>query len=72
MSFKLKRRNVTCVQQSFMSGKGISSSAYFVSMICKHCSEPIINVLRIKDMRKLGYNDGELRVVLSGGKLVGR
>ncbi len=71
-SFKLKKCKVLSVKYSAMSERGLANSTFFVNMICKHCGEPLMNLLRVKDMYKLGYNDGELRVVLSGGKLVGR
>ncbi len=71
-SFKLKKRKVLSVQYNAMSERGLANSRFFVTMICKYCGKQLVNVLRVKDMYKLGYSNGELRVVLSGGTLVGR
>jgi len=71
-SFKLHKRKVTGVRRGTVVAMRLEKSRFFVSMMCKHCNAPIMNVLRIKDMRKLGYGDSVLRVVLSSGKLVGK
>ncbi len=72
MSFKLHKHKVLSVQHSMMSKSSLREGSFFVTMDCKHCGKQLKNLLHTKDMRKLGYNDGELRVVLSGGMLVGR